>query len=83
MLRLRGYGISGGNCLDVRRSGGILYSVGVFSRYLRTELFKAFIKSHSILPCCLGMLVILCLNATQDLRWYVLLTLIPPSPRVA
>jgi len=39
-LRLRGCEISGGDWLDGRRSGAVLCSVGVFSTYLRTELFK-------------------------------------------
>jgi len=39
-LRLRGCGISGEDWLDGRRSGAVLCSVRVFSRYLRTELFK-------------------------------------------
>ena len=39
-LKLRGCEISGGDWLDARRSGAVLCSVGVFSRYLRTGLFK-------------------------------------------
>ena len=65
-LKLRGYGIGGRNNLDVRQSKGALYSVGVFSRYLRAELFKEFTKSHSKPSYC--MPPILRLNMTQDLR---------------
>ena len=49
----RGCGIGGRNRLDVRQSRGALYFVGVFSRYLRTELFEEFTKSHSKPSYCM------------------------------